>query len=88
MRIYHPAILDMGLPFSGASAPLPIIYEPADPAQWQYHVVSIDPREDEPLDETALAALGAEGWLLAGILPQPTDAPSARVYYYFVRPAQ
>ncbi len=87
MRSYHPTILNSGLPYPGAPAPLPIIYEPAEPAQWQYHVVSIDPREDEPLDERALAALGADGWLLAGILPPSPGSSSARIHYYFVRPA-
>lgn len=88
MRTYRPAILNAGMPFPGTPAPLPIVYEPAEPAQWQYHVVSIDPREDEPLDETALSALGADGWLLAGILPPPADEPKARIHYYFVRLAQ
>ena len=86
MRTYRPLILDTDLFGSGAPAPVPIVYETTEPAQWQYHVVSIDPREDEPLDETALAALGADGWLLAGILPQPAGSP-ARIHYYFVRPA-
>lgn len=88
MRIYRPTIFDADLPYSGMPAPLPIVYEPAEPAQWEYHVVSIDPREDEPLDETALAALGADGWLLAGILPSPAGEPKARIHYYFVRHAQ
>lgn len=85
MRTYRPLILDTGMPFPGTPAPLPIVYEPAEPTQWQYHVVSIDPREDEPLDETALTALGADGWLLAGILPQPTGSTTVRIHYYFVR---
>jgi hypothetical protein len=87
MRTYPPMILDAGLPFPGAAAPLPIIYEPAEPSRWQYRVVTIDPREDEPLDEEALATIGADGWLLAGILPQPAHGQEIRVYYYFVRPA-
>ena len=64
--------------------PAPMVFEPAEPQRWAYHVVRIDPREDEPLDETALNALGAEGWLLAGIV---APREGRELYYYFVRAA-
>jgi hypothetical protein len=66
--------------------PAPMVFEPAEPQRWEYHVVRIDLREDEPLDETTLAGLGADGWLLAGMAEPQTGRPS--LYYYFVRPAR
>ncbi|HEU5349639.1 MAG TPA: hypothetical protein VFU63_13590 [Ktedonobacterales bacterium] len=68
--------------------PTPIVFEPAAPARWEYHVVAIDPREDEPLDEQALATLGGDGWLLANILTLPNGQTISRIYYYFVRQAE
>ena len=68
--------------------PTPIVFERADPARWEYHVVTIDPREDEPLTEEALAALGSDGWLLANILTLPDGQVISRIYYYFVRQAE
>ena len=68
-----------------APPPTPIVFERADPARWEYHVVAIDPREDEPLNEQAQAALGSDGWLLANILSLPNGQTISRIYYYFVR---
>jgi hypothetical protein len=68
-----------------AALPMPVVFDEMGPQRYEYHVVNIDPREDEPLDETALQALGKEGWLLAGILP-PADGASRRIVYYFLRP--
>ena len=72
----------------GRSSPLsmPVVFDEVGPQRYEYHVVSIDPREDEPLDETALQALGKDGWLLAGILPLAEGSPTKRLVYYFVRP--
>jgi hypothetical protein len=64
---------------------MPVVFDEVGPQRYEYHVVSLDPREDEPLDETALQALGKEGWLLAGILP-PADGAAKRIVYYFLRP--
>ncbi|HEU5440172.1 MAG TPA: hypothetical protein VFU88_12860 [Ktedonobacterales bacterium] len=86
MPYYPPTVLDAGLPFPQATPPMPIVYERADPPKWEYRLVTIDPREDEPLDETALAALGAEGWLLVGILQHPAGE-RAHLLYHFVRAA-
>lgn len=71
------------------SLAVPIIFEKVETprARWEYHVVTIDPREQEPLGEAELAALGGEGWLLAGILPHPSERVTSRVSYYFVRQA-
>ena len=71
--------------------PTPIVFERADPARWEYRVVTIDPREDEPLDERALAGLGSEGGLLANILTLPSGQSGqtiSRIYYYFVRQSE
>jgi hypothetical protein len=70
---------------SPAYIPAPMVFEPREPQRWTYHVVRLDLREDEPLDEALLNALGAEGWLLAGMLEPRTDRPY--LYYYFVRAA-
>jgi hypothetical protein len=86
MPYYPPTVLDAGLPFPQATPPMPIVYERADPPKWEYRLVTIDPREDEPLDESALAALGAEGWLLVGILQHPISE-RAHLLYHFVRAA-
>ncbi len=69
--------------------PIPIIYDQApDRARWEYRVVTVDLREEPPLDDERLAALGAEGWLLAGAI-QPLSARETAhtVVYYFVRQA-
>ena len=64
--------------------PAPMVFEPAPPPRWAYHVVRLDLREDEPLDEAALSALGADGWLLASTV---TARDGRELYYYFVRAA-
>jgi hypothetical protein len=66
--------------------PAPMVFEPAEPQRWAYHVVRVDLREDEPLDEDTLSALGADGWLLASVVEPRTDRPY--LYYYFVRAAR
>jgi hypothetical protein len=71
------------------SLPLPIVYERVtDRARWEYRVVSVDLREEPPLDEERLGALGAEGWLLAGAIQPPVARDvSHTIIYYFVRQA-
>ncbi len=82
---FSPAHLEP--PHTAQSLPMPVVFERAEPQRWAYHVVTIDPREDEPLDETVLTRLGGEGWLLAGVLPYPTGNVSMKLVYYFVRAA-
>lgn len=65
--------------------PTPIVFERADPALWEYRVVTLDPREDEPLNEDTLNTLGNEGWLLATTVSLPGASGTVRIYYYFVR---
>jgi len=70
--------------------PVPMVYEPIrrERVRWEYHVISLDPREDAPLTGTRLAELGADGWLLAGVQELPVSQSSRRVFYYFVRQAE
>ena len=70
-----------------ATLPVPMIFEEAPRARWEYHVVALDPREQEPLDEAQLTELGAEGWLLAAVLEGASGRPHPHIYYYFVRAA-
>jgi hypothetical protein len=74
-------------PYGGRTLPMPVVFDRAEPQRWAYHVLTIDPREDEPLDETLLGKLGAEGWLLAGVVPYPAGANANKIVYYFVRAA-
>lgn len=68
--------------------PTPIVYERITEQQrWEYHSVTIDLREDEPLDEPALNALGADGWMLMSVVQPASRGDAARLIYYFMRPA-
>ena len=69
-----------------SSLPTPVVFDQNEPphAPWEYHTVAVDLRETEPLDATALNALGREGWLLAGLIE---DARRSRLHYHFVRSA-
>jgi hypothetical protein len=68
--------------------PLPMVYEAAEQPKWEYRTVTIDPREEAPLDDARLNELGAEGWLLAGIAQFPGGERVTRIIYCFVRYAQ
>lgn len=70
--------------------PLPMVYERIEQERprWEYHVISIDPREETPLTEARLGELGAEGWLLAGVQEMAVSQSSHRIFYYFVRQAE
>lgn len=72
----------------GASLPLPIVYERIERTRWEYKIISIDLREEAPLGEEQMQPLGAEGWLLAGILEEPGASSIRRISYYFVRAAE
>jgi hypothetical protein len=64
-----------------------MVFEPASAPKWEYRVVTVDPREEEPLTEARLSELGAEGWLLAAVVDL-AGHPRGRIFYYFVRSAQ
>ena len=67
--------------------PLPIVYEqlPVELPRWEYHVLTIDTREEALPDAEVLNELGAEGWSLVGVLEQSTSAKGSIVFYYFIR---
>ena len=81
--------------------PVPMVYEhvPAEPQQWEYKVLVLDPREGELLGAEELNELGSQGWLLVGSVRGGTtmnpfdelgsvgrlrDFDRQKVYYYFV----
>src|SRR5215469_13663073 len=51
---------------------VPMVYEqmPFEPLPWEYHVLTIDTREIDVPGTDQLNELGAQGWLLVGILDQ------------------
>jgi hypothetical protein len=54
-------------------------------ANWEYHVLTIDAREETLPDAARLNELGREGWLLVGIVDQGATGRSSLIHYYFVR---
>ncbi len=66
---------------------VPMVYEqmPVEPVSWEYRVLTMDAREVDLPDTVQLNELGAQGWLLVGVLDQGTMGKSPLVYYYFVR---
>jgi len=53
---------------------VPMVYEqlPVEPVHWEYNVMIVDTREMDVPDIAQLDELGAQGWLLVGILDQRT----------------
>ena len=53
---------------------VPMVYEqlPVEPVHWEYHVMIVDTREMDVPDTAQLNELGAQSWLLVGILDQST----------------
>jgi hypothetical protein len=58
---------------------VPMVYEqlPVEPARWEYYVMIVDTREMEVPDTAQLNELGAQGWLLVGILKQGVKGRTA-----------
>jgi hypothetical protein len=58
---------------------VPMVYEqlPVEPVQWEYHVLAVDTREMDIPDAVQLNELGAQGWLLVGILNQGTKGTNS-----------
>ena len=63
---------------------VPMVYEKFEPAptRWEYHMLTVDIREQELPDTTQLNELGSKGWILVNVVDQTT---SSYVYFYFVR---
>ena len=74
-------------PRGGYPSPMLFVPAPRDPARWEYRVVVVDTREEEPLDESRLAELGQDGWLLAGAVQPASGFATSKLYYYFLRAA-
>ena len=51
---------------------VPMVYEqvPVEPVRWEYRVLTVDTREGDLPDAVQLNELGAQGWLLVGVLDQ------------------
>ena len=63
---------------------VPMVYEKFEPTptRWEYHLLTIDTREQELPDTVQLNELGSKGWILVNVVDQPT---SSHVYFYFIR---
>ncbi|GCE28247.1 hypothetical protein KDA_37310 [Dictyobacter alpinus] len=70
-----------------SSLPIPTIYEqpPVKQVQWEYHLLTINTREDALPDAEQLNALGSEGWILVSVVDERATGNGSRVYYYFTR---
>ncbi len=66
---------------------VPIVYErvPVEQTNWEYHVLTVDAREEGLPDVAVLNELGNQGWLMVGALDQGATGRSSLVHYYFVR---
>jgi hypothetical protein len=66
---------------------IPTVYESvaAEPIRWEYHVLSVDPREAALPEEEQLNSLGNEGWILLNILDERATGRGVHVHYYFIR---
>lgn len=89
-RGFHPHITMDEKPDVRPSVFIPTVYEQVtpEPSQWEYHVLTIDPRETVLPDADQLTALGKEGWILVNILDENASGKGHRVHYYFVRRAK
>jgi hypothetical protein len=67
---------------------VPRVYETIQPPNWEYHVMTIDTREETLPDVVQLNALGQEGWILVSVLDERTTSKGSRLHYYFVRQEQ
>jgi hypothetical protein len=69
---------------------IPTVYEhfDAQPAQWEYHVLTLDARESALPDADTLNALGKEGWIMVGLLDERTSGNGSLLHFYFVRQAR
>ena len=63
-------LLDQGNP--PGNLHVPMVYEqlPLEPVHWEYHVLVVDTMEMDLPDIAQLNGLGAQGWLLVGIVGQ------------------
>ncbi len=71
-----------------SSLHIPMVYKELPPVRWEYHVLTLDPREAPLPDAAQLNELGSDGWILAGLLDERLSSAGKLIHYYFVRQAQ
>ncbi len=78
----HPRLTEK--PESRSMSYVPMVYEKFEPTptRWEYHVLTIDTREQALPDATQLNELGSKGWILVNVVELSTRS---LVYFYFVR---
>jgi len=83
----HKAIRSAEQPDVRRAMSVPIVYErvPVEPANWEYHVLTVDAREEGLPDVAHLNELGRQGWLMVGTVDQGATGRSSQIHYYFVR---
>ncbi|EFH80737.1 hypothetical protein [Ktedonobacter racemifer] len=64
---------------------IPMVYEQAQAARWEYKILTVDPAEEALPDEVRLSELGAEGWVMAGLLDERSTGKGKKIHYYFLR---
>ena len=64
--------------------PTPMVYEESERKKWEYKVITRERAAVLELGEDDLRELGADGWLLVGVLAAQTGD---RATYYLVREA-
>jgi len=76
-----------GTPDVRPSVHIPTVYESvnAEPSRWEYHVLTVDAREQPLPDSSQLNALGQEGWILVSVLAESANSRESIVHYYFTR---
>jgi hypothetical protein len=83
----HKAIHSSDQPDVRHAMSVPIVYErvPVEPASWEYHVLTVDAREEDLPDVAQFNELGRQGWLMVGAVDQGATGRSSLIHYYFVR---
>ncbi len=76
----HPQLTEK--PEGRAALYVPMVYENVEPVpmRWEYHVLTVDTREQAVPDASQMNELGGKGWILVNVLNV-----SATVSFYFVR---
>jgi hypothetical protein len=69
---------------------IPMVYEKIapEPVHWEYHVLTVDAREEPLPGAEQLNELGKQGWVLVSLLDERASGRGGLVYYYFARRAE
>lgn len=89
-RSYHHYSQMASTPEVRSSVHIPMVYErvTSAPVNWEYRVLTVDPREAQLPEAEQLNELGREGWVLVGLLDESASGKGHLVHYYFTRQAQ